>query len=414
MVWYVVLAVLVPSCIAGVHNALGGRYDFSWFYADARHLATGGDMTESVELEWYLPGFRVLLAPMGLLPAWLAAFVWNGVNATTAALAIGGIARCARMSSPGPDGERHAAVATVLAILFVAPAAFGVFQINQISFWPLALLVWAHIFALERRERTAGLLLGLAILVKLLPAVMLVWCILRKRVRMALVAAMAPVILSIGIDAAVYGSAAAGRHHVHWYRIAFTGSAGAGFLERGKERSHRNQGLPVVLGRLLQPTPTLNTRPLPWSEQRRVRRVEVASLDTATIKAVYVGVAAVSFVGFVAASVWVGRRPGPLAEHGLFALWCVAMMWFAPLMRQYYLVWALPAVWVLLDQAGRHGRARTRGWACLAALAAWGIGLAGWAIPEFRAVGGSQWVNLVMIAALAWEGACSRRSERVA
>src|SRR5262249_51979000 len=150
------------------------------------------------------------------------------------------------------------------------PFIFYNFQCNQISMWPLALLSLALVAAMHRRWSTFGLWLALAIFVKVFPALLIGYCLLRRRFKAALIAIVIPAALSPAIDVAISGPEAAWRHHVHWYHVCFTRSAGAAFLERGAQLRHENQGLPAILGRLLRPGPPDLSAPLAPDSDRPV------------------------------------------------------------------------------------------------------------------------------------------------
>jgi hypothetical protein len=64
----------------------------------------------------------------------------------------------------------------------------------------------------------------------------------------------------------------------------------------------------------------------------------------------------------------------------LASLWMLAMFYFTPLMRHYYLAWAFPAVIVVYRTLVAEGSARGGRWSAGRVLAA--VALAGWIIGE--------------------------------
>jgi hypothetical protein len=81
------------------------------------------------------------------------------------------------------------------------------------------------------------------------------------------------------------------------------------------------------------------------------------------------------------------------------------MLWFTPLLRQYYLIWAYPAVAVLLERVCGHrlaGRSARIAWL---ALAVWAISMIAWATDAwtghvFRSAGVNLWAITALLIAL--------------
>lgn len=405
--------VLVLAITAGILRAAAGTWDFGWFYGDACVLNKGVDLTQSMFLEWYLPGFRILLIPLAWMSKWPAAIVWNGINLLTALLVLYGLWRLAKVRrqaeglGEGSDfsTDVHSRAVVCVGFLVICPLIFNTLQINQISFWPLSLLVLASVVDKPGKWLGSGILLGLAIFVKIVPGLLLVWCLLRRKFKMALCAAILPFALSFTIDTLTAGNlTSVWNHHVHWYHISVGNSSNAKFLERHVQQDHGNQGMASVLGRLLAPAPT-KSRSTPFHSGKfgHVRQVNLMSLDTRTITWIYYGMMFVTLSVLVWVTVRFNREDSPWIRHGLFALWCSAMLWFAPLVRMYHLMWVLPAVCWLVDRATWHRREGTSQMVCLVAVVAWIVAIVGWALAETRAIGLQQWVNLLTMACLAWE-----------
>ncbi len=400
--WAYAVALGVASVAIGFHRAApGDRYDFKSFYGDAAFLARGGDLVDCRLLEWYLPGFRVMLTPLGRLDSRAAAAVWSGINLIMSVVAFAALACCARRLT-NPD-QRDARLWSIGAAFFlIAPLVFYNFQISQVSLWPLAMLMLAAAAVVAGRWQPTGAWLGLAIFFKFIPALLVGWLVLRRRFAAAAVAIIVPAALSFGIDAAVHGPRQACNHHAHWFDVSFHRSAGAAFLEREAEwKTHENQGLAATLGRLLQPTPTATTGVLGGEVRRQVRQVNIANLDADTIRWIYRGIMAAS--GLTLAALTFRARRESETEFALLAIWCVAIIWFAPLARQYYECWGLPALWFLADRLWRHQAAGSRGLVCSTGLIIWLLGCLAWIAPELRAAGINQWVNLIVMGAVVCE-----------
>jgi len=400
--WTYAITLGITSAAVGFHRAApGDRYDFKSFYGDASFLARGGDLVDCRLLEWYLPGFRVMLTPLGRLDSRAAAAVWSGINLLMSVVAFAALACCARRLT-APDQRDSRLWSIGAAFFLIAPLVFYNFQISQVSLWPLAMLMLTAAAVVAGRWQSAGAWLGLAIFFKFIPALLVGWLILRRRFAAAAIAIIVPTALSFGIDAAVHGPRQSWNHHAHWSEVSFHRSAGAAFLEREAEwKTHENQGLAATLGRLLQPTPTATTGILGGESRRQVRQVNIANLSADTIRWVYRAVVIASGLALAAITFRTRREAG--AEFALLAIWCLAIIWFAPLARQYYEVWGLPALWFLADRLWTHQARGSRGLICAAGLVAWLLGCLAWAAPELRAIGINQWVNLAVIGAVACE-----------
>lgn len=404
--WGLVAFVLLAGAAVGIKRGSDiAKFDFRCFYKDAETIASGVDLTKSTWLEWYLPGFRIALAPLAHHSIREAAAIWNGVNLLAAIVALSALTHCMLLipfgAAPARPPDARAEFDSLFAYVLAASLVFFNFQCNQISLWPLAALSLAMLAAMRRRWVLVGVWLGLAIFIKVLPALLLGWCLLRRRFVSAFVAVAVPVALSFGIDAAANGRGAAWRHHVHWYQVAVSGSSGASFVESGRNLRHENQGLAAILARLLQPQPTEMASPLSPEFDRPMHPVDVASFSAGTIRGIYRAIVGVSFLALACITLRAPRNAS--AEFGLLAIWCIAIIWFAPLARQYYEVWALPALCFLADRWWRHRSASTSRATCSAAAITWIVGLVGWAVPELRAIGINQWVNLAIMAAVATE-----------
>jgi len=404
--WGLVAFILLAGAAVGIKRGSDTtKFDFRCFYKDAEAIASGTDLTKSSWLEWYLPGFRIALAPLGHHSIREAAVIWNGINLLAAIVALSALTHCMLLipfgASPARTPDARAEFDSLFAFMLAAPLIFFNFQCNQISLWPLAALSLAMLAAMRKRWVLVGAWLGLAIFIKVLPALLLGWCLLRRRFVSAIVALVVPVALTLGIDAAANGRAAAWRHHMHWYQVAVSGSSGAAFVESGRNLRHENQGLAAILARLLQPQATEMASPLSPELDRPMHPVNVASLSAGTIRGIYRAIVVISLLSLAYITLRAPRNT--TVEFGLFAIWCIAIMWFAPLARQYYEVWALPALCFLADRWWRHRAEGSSAAVCTAATIAWIVGLVGWAVPELRAIGINQWVNLAIMAAVATE-----------
>jgi hypothetical protein len=163
---------------------------------------------------------------------------------------------------------------------------------------------------------------------------------------------------------------------------------------------YRNQSLAMVIGR----AGGLVGGPRQTTSQPVVSR--------ATAVAVYV-VANAVVAGLL---LWLSRTPWrklrPDRRACEWALWLLAMLWFSPLMRQYYLIWAYPALAVLLARADLHRQANRSGWPTWTAVVVWLAAMFAWGLDQMlfghttRVMGVNLWSVLVLGVMLAVE--CAR------
>ena len=105
--------------------------------------------------------------------------------------------------------------------------------------------------------------------------------------------------------------------------------------------------------------------------------------------------------------VWVcrGLGEGVWPRRLTFAAWLLLMLWFTPLLRQYYLIWAYPAVAVLVERVRHHRLAGRPAGMSLSALVVWIVSMLLWMIDAwtghvFRAAGVNLWAVVFLLAAL--------------
>ncbi len=395
---------LVTLLLAGVfvfsfERARRGQWDFEHFYHDARHVyehgalpavldPTGGDAGR--RLPFYLPSVAAMLAPLAALGRVPAALVWAAAQVACLGYSLRTLGRWLARANGNSGG-----LTTLL--LLGLPVIYEAARFNQLSFPVLALLL-AGLNALEggRRAR-AGAWLGLAIALKLLPAIALPWLAL-KRQWTALSAALVTLLALATLPAVVaYGPRQAAVHYREWWDFNVGGDAARGLIT-AERREHfldyRNQSIAQVLARL---TWAEHPYHLAWQPLRLApgQVALVANLLTA---------------GVLVALLLLVRRPwqdlDPDPRRGEIALVGLTMLVASPLLRQYYLVWALPAVAVMLAwRASRAAGLRRLGWI---GLIAWGLGMLAWLSPPARSAGANLVMLLLMAGVLGWGLVTSR------
>jgi hypothetical protein len=387
--------------VAGVsfHRAAVPKADFKYFYTDARYVWTqralnpelaGADDQDERQLPFYLPVVPLLLAPLAAGGPKLAAVLWT----IGQVIALGYTLRVLRAWANSAEAV-DPRLLTLGACLIALPAIIETAHFNQLSFIVLA-MVLAGIAALERgRPVQAGLWLALATVLKLQPAVFALWLALKRQWTALATLASGAVVIALLPCLLAFGARSTGEYHHQWWSYNAEAMAARG---RGDARlrphflDYHNQSLAAVLLRTTWPDHPYRTPLQPVRLSPRAAR----------------GIALLVSLGLAAALVWHTRRPWqrPPSDHATrlrpgrlraeAAVYLVAMLVFAPLLRTYYLVCAAPGL-MLLAQYAVEPRERPRQWPARIALTIWLVGMLAWTSDTARAYG----VHLVMLIALA-------------
>jgi hypothetical protein len=230
----------------------------------------------------------------------------------------------------------------------------------------------------------AGAALGLATLVKLVPAALIVYFLLRRQWRVAAAALTTIIVLGIGWPLLSLGPTRTWNEHAAFYERAIRGhSASATILaDKPIKANYSNNALPIVLRRLLSPVDA--------GKEGQPLIVNVAALRRPVILGIYGLLVAV----IAGASVLAAVRT---AHAWAFAAWCCLMLLASPLVWTHYLPLAFWPLALLADAAARcHPRAGAatphrytggeRAWA-RGALVVWLLAAVLLAWPAARAAG---------------------------
>ncbi|MFO0837942.1 MAG: glycosyltransferase 87 family protein [Phycisphaerae bacterium] len=400
------------ALLAGAVSLVRGlefSFDFHHFYLDAeyvwRHAALNPDLDNADrmlrrQLPFYLPAIPIALAPLAALGRAGAAVIWALGQAAACWCCMRELHRwCVEQAVTSDTRSRSAASDRawrrfVLVAVLSAPATYEAVRFNQLSLLVLMLALAAHRALRNGSEIRAACLVAVAAVVKLLPALLLVWLATRRRWRALLAAVATTPIAAIIPCLAVLGVSGTIEAHQQWLDYNLT--AARGMLDpalREHFLDHRNQSLPDVLARLTDPAHPYRTawQPMALSPKARGGIVNVARM---------------LIVLLTIAATW--PRAATDRQHSArsLAMWLLAMLLLAPLMRQYYLVWALPALAVFASDRRLFARI---------GIAVWTIGMLAWLSADARAYGAHWLMVLVMSAMLAALSLrAARRPEREA
>ena len=420
------VVLLLGVGVLSFDRASRGRYDFHHFYRDARHVwerrELNPNLTDPVperrrQLPFYLPVVALALSPLtafGWLPA---ALLWSAAQVAALGYSLTILRRWfAEGAAPPPP-----VVGFILAILLALPALAEAGKFNQLSYFVLVLVLGA-VRALDRaRPLAAGALLGAAAVLKLLPGVFLLWLLLKRRWRAAGAMVAATVILAVAPPLVVFGPQRTVAYHREWweYNVGCGWAAGIPESDLGAEPTttpaavpahfldHRNQSIAQVLARLTQP------------DHPFAAPFQPLQLDPTACAWLARGLRVLLLAGLV----WGTRRTWEALpinrRHAEAAVYAIGMLVFSPLLRQYYLVWAVPGL-VLLARAAAGGdvaqghrtslrQTAPSGRRCgRIGMLVWALGLLAWIWPLPRVFG----AHLVMLIAMGILLLCATRNNK--
>lgn len=374
--------------------------DFRDFWETARHFRQTGEISSKLGVHNYLPFFTVLMTPWSLLPLRVAAVAFTLLSLGFFALTV---ALVETLLGGGLGARPRTATLATIGLMLAYVHSCGV--LGQVGLL-LLLLVIATWFLVERgKEWAAGAALGLATLIKLLPAVLIVFFLLQRRWRVAGVAVVVLVVFGLGLPLAGMGYQETVAQHRAFYERAIKGHAANTTIlaEKPQKAKYSNNALPIVLRRLLS---RVNGDPSDSDPDRRLY-VNFLDLPQEAIWWVYLALMA----AFVATSVGVSLRewkpwPPSAPEAGFvlraqFGLWCCLMLVASPLLWTHYLPLAYWPLAVVADRAERTQRDQKRPCRrCLLTLLVWLICALLLAWPAARAAGAQLWSVVVLWAVL--------------
>ncbi|MFO0838282.1 MAG: glycosyltransferase 87 family protein [Phycisphaerae bacterium] len=388
--WLVALLIYAVGIGAYVSWRAERSTDFRDYWRTALHWRQTGELSAELGVHNYLPCFTILMTPWSYLPLQVAIvlFVWLSL----AALAVVAVL-CERLVR---DVVSRAAVQ--LALLLVAPYIHSCCVLGAVDLLVLALVVAFINAVLRRRDAWAGAALGLAIAIKVIPALLLLYLLLVRRWR-----ALSATILTIGLVAGALPLAVLGpdrlRGELARYRevALLEHSAKATiFADQPRKAIYTNNALPIVLRRLLTP---LNANP---GDERVPFFVNIADWPRQSIWATYLIAGGAIMLLCALATIRHRRRQqddDPLRTAWALAAWCCAMILLSPLVWTRYLLLATWPLVLIADVAigGRGATPRTTEGnprelnslviASRLVLALWGLGVASLAWPAARAAG---------------------------
>lgn len=365
--------------------------DFRDFWENADHFRRTGRIAADLGVHNYLPVFTILMTPWSLLPVQPAAVLFVALSLAAFAWTV----RVAAVGTCAGGGARAGPAATLLAVVLMSPYVYACAVLGNLGL----LLAFCCVAARRRLERgqeaAAGVLLGAGVLLKLLPAVLVVYLVLTRRWRAALWAGAVVLVVGAGLPLLALGPRECLRQHIAYWDRAVVGHSAMQALtsERPAKANFSNIATAMVLRRLLSPVDASKEDGPPL----------FVNLTTAA-PAVRLAVFGVLLAAIAAASVaaaLTGGRGASRAEPDRWAYesWTCLALLTSPLVWTHYLPLAHGPLAMVSARAlgGARGAAVAR-----AALVLWGVGLASLAWPAARAAGGPLLAAAALWLACAW------------
>ena len=296
---------------------------------------TEGEAARSTEsaVKRYLPFFGILMAPFALLPMDVSCLLWHCFSFASLFLGLKCSFRLSGRDRPLDSGD-------ALAVL-IATAVFwsDTFTLGQIGLVTLALSL-AAIDLARTRPWIGGALAGLAAAIKVTPAIVGVYFLLKRRWAAAAGCAAA-FALCCALTVPVWGASRAKSLHATWMQESAS-TAGPRFFDLRESLRYQNQSLHAWAARMFM---DVNA-----GRQRKPFRVNVATLSPRAVswivRCAQLPLALICLFAFFAR-----RRDEPmrLAEAGLLL---AVTTFVTPIAWTFHLAVILPAIVCLLDR--RH------------------------------------------------------------
>lgn len=188
------------------------------------------------------PLVLALLMPFAKMPLWLGATLWAVLKlAAIVATAWLTFRALARSDRPFPFGI------VLMTILFGVRPLIGDMQHGNINVLVLLPIAATFYLAVRGRDVWAGLTLALAVVMKLTPALLVVYYLYRCRGRVLLGVVAGLLVFGLLVPVVVFGPAQTRSHYVGWYGVMIEPIVRDGWVTL----EAKNQSLPGTVLRLL-------------------------------------------------------------------------------------------------------------------------------------------------------------------
>jgi hypothetical protein len=384
--------------------------DFWLFYDSARYIWEHGERAPKSKFLHYLPSVDVAFALLAWMPMRWAAVAWFGIMTTGWLCLLAAVHRYLLYDYDGIQARRSILCAGLIVMpLFLDHLCVGAFHV---------LMVWFMVSGLGRVGRnkpwSGGLMLGLAVWIKLLPLVGVGYLLLKRKWLPAALALAAALVVDLALSLAAFGPEGTWESHCLWLESEVFGARNQLLSDPNPLDDDRitNQSVMVVMRHTL----THMGHGTDADRQEAIRRgikikpgyigspeygmlrpdVAIADLSPGQLQTAYT---AVMLLLLLVISIYC-RRPGgellPRQWSTEIALVVLATLWFSPLVWSYHPTAALPALAIIFTRAPRNSKL------ALAVAVLWLLSLALMGSPLARASGVTLWTNLLLGVFLVW------------
>jgi hypothetical protein len=359
--------------------------DFRDFWENAVHFRQTGEIAADLGVHNYLPFFTIFMLPWSFLPLRVAIVIFT-------LLSLGLFAITVMMAETLLGGGLGVAPrrAVLLALVLVAPYVHACAVLGNVGLLLLFLVLAAWFLTERGREWEAGAALGLATLIKLLPAALIIYFLLKRRWRVAGTATAVMLVLGLGLPLLTLGFKETIAQHQSFYTRALRGGAALETLtaDHPAKALYSNNSVPIVLRRLLSP---VNGGKGGASGELLVN---IADVPRDLLVKVYFTLM-VAFIGTSTVVVlhrrerWPPDTPDDAHRvRAEFGVWCCLMLLASPLVWTHYLPLVFWPLVLLADHVERWRRQTGRLPRVSAiVLAVWVIGALSLTWPAARAAG---------------------------
>jgi hypothetical protein len=218
-------------------------------------------------------------------------------------------------------------VAAGVAIAVVAPYVWADLTAGNLTSVLLACVTGAYVFAQRGKPLRAGVILSVGIMLKMIPALCLIYFLFRKQWRVFVGVVLGVVVIGVIPSLLIFGPSQLIDYHGYWYHEEFAKFTPMRTIEQPIECTYQNQAFVRTLIRLFTP---INA-----GHSGDPFYIQIADLSVPAIKTIYIAVMIASLGGLV----WVCRRSTQRAADGspaAYALCVGAMLWMSPWAGSYY------------------------------------------------------------------------------
>jgi hypothetical protein len=378
--------------------------DFWEFYRSAGHIWHDGARAVDSKFSHYLPSLDVAFGLVAWMPFNAAAVVWLAMM-TAAWLCLLAAVRRYSLCDFDPVQARRSVLAAGLIVLpvFLDHLCVGAFHV---------LMVWWMVAGLgrisHRRPWSGGLILGLAVWIKLLPLVGVGYLLLKRRWLPAAVALATALAVDLVLSLAAFGPATAWQLHCRWFENEAHGEQERMLTDANPLDEDRlnNQSATIVMRRVLTDMGHGTAADRAEAARRGVTvrpgdvgsvdyggfrpNVTIAHLTPSQLRFAYTAAMLLVALGIVVYCRQPGRGLSPEQWATEIALVVLSTLWFSPLVWSYHLTAALPASAVIFARAPEHPRLAQ------ATAILWLVSLMLMGSPLARALGVTLWMNLLL------------------